>query len=36
MKTSINGRTLATKQCIFIIDEIEKCCPILLKDYKRR
>ena len=35
MKTTVNGRVLKTKQCIYIIDEIEKCCPILLKDYKK-
>lgn len=29
---SINGRKLKIKQCIFIIDEIEKCCPVLLKE----
>ena len=33
MCPSINGRVLKLKQCVFIIDEVEKCCPILRKDY---
>ena len=28
----INGRKLKTSQCIFIVDEIDKCCPCLLKE----
>tara|TARA_B110000037_G_scaffold174023_1_gene198103 strand:- start:2165 stop:3823 length:1659 start_codon:yes stop_codon:yes gene_type:complete len=31
----INGRKLKTSQCIFIIDEIDKCCPCLLKENNR-
>ena len=32
MNPVVNGRRLKIKQCIFIIDELEKCCPLLLKD----
>ena len=32
INTVINGRKLNINQCIFIIDEIEKCCPVLLKE----
>ena len=31
MNPAINGKRLKIKQCIFIVDELEKCCPILLK-----
>ena len=32
MNPSVNGRKLKIKQCIFIIDELEKCCPVILKN----
>ena len=32
MNPAVNGRKLKINQCIFIIDELEKCCPLLLKD----